>query len=258
MSGRVHPSAIIDSGASLGRDVEIGPFAIIGPSVIIGDGCRIEARATLERNVRLGAGVSRWHRHRARWRPAGPQVRREETWVEIGERTRIREYAPSIAAPGRPVRPPSVGRRVLMSLCAPGPRLSRWRRRHHRQRHPARRPRDGARSGDPLRTGRGAPVREHRLDGVHRRLQPGQPGYPALREGSGEFRSSSTGSTPSDSAGRTIRPRRCRRSSAPTASSSIPISTSRRRRNAPARMPSLPEVDLLLEFVASSSRGIPA
>jgi UDP-N-acetylglucosamine acyltransferase len=92
MSARVHPSAIIDPGASLGCDVEIGPFAIIGPSVIIGDGCRIEARATLERNVRLGAGVSVGIGTVLGGEPQDLKFGGEETWVEIGEGTRIREY----------------------------------------------------------------------------------------------------------------------------------------------------------------------
>ena len=93
MTARIHPSAIVDPGASLGRDVEVGPFAIIGPNVILGDGCRIMARATLERNVRLGAGVQVGIGSVLGGEPQDLKFGGEETWVEVGEGTRIREYA---------------------------------------------------------------------------------------------------------------------------------------------------------------------
>lgn len=93
MTARIHPSAIVDPGASLGRDVEVGPFAIIGPNVIIGDGCRIMARATLERNVRLGADVQIGIGSVLGGEPQDLKFGGEETWVEVGEGTRIREYA---------------------------------------------------------------------------------------------------------------------------------------------------------------------
>ena len=93
MSARIHPTAIVDPGTSLGHDVEVGPFAIIGPSVIVGDGCRIEARVTLERNVRLAAGVTIGIGSVLGGEPQDLKFGGEETWVEVGEGTRIREYA---------------------------------------------------------------------------------------------------------------------------------------------------------------------
>ena len=93
MSARIHPTAIVDPGASLGREVEIGPFAIIGPNVIIGDGCHVMARATLERNVRLGAGVQVGIGSVLGGEPQDLKFGGEETWVEVGEGSRIREYA---------------------------------------------------------------------------------------------------------------------------------------------------------------------
>ena len=93
MTARIHPSAIVDPGASLGHEVEVGPFAIIGPNVIIGDGCRIMARATLERNVRLGADVQIGIGSVLGGEPQDLKFGGEETWVEVGEGTRIREYA---------------------------------------------------------------------------------------------------------------------------------------------------------------------
>ena len=37
----IDPSARVESGAVLGRDVSVGPYCIIGPDVVVGDGCRL-------------------------------------------------------------------------------------------------------------------------------------------------------------------------------------------------------------------------
>ena len=93
MTVRIHPSALVDPTASLGRDVEVGPFVIIGPDVIVDDGCRILARATLERNVRLARDVTIGIGSVLGGEPQDLKFGGEETWVEVGEGTRIREYA---------------------------------------------------------------------------------------------------------------------------------------------------------------------
>lgn len=93
MNHRIHPTVLIDPTATIGHDVEIGPFTIIGPGVIIGDGARIAARVTLERNVRLGVGVHVGSGSILGGPPQDLKFGGEETWVEIGDRTIIREYA---------------------------------------------------------------------------------------------------------------------------------------------------------------------
>lgn len=90
---RVHPTAIVDPSAQLGLDVEIGPYAIIGPQVTIGDGCRISARATLECNVRLGQRVQVGVGAILGGDPQDLKYQGEETWVEVGDDSAIREYA---------------------------------------------------------------------------------------------------------------------------------------------------------------------
>jgi len=93
VSSRVHPSAVIDPSAVLGREVEIGPFAIVGPGTRVGDRCRIAPHATLERNVRLAADVKVGQGSILGGDPQDLKYQGEETWVEIGEGTVIREYA---------------------------------------------------------------------------------------------------------------------------------------------------------------------
>lgn len=90
---KIHPSALIDPTAELAGDVEIGPWALIGPGCSIGEGSRIAARATLERNVRLGQRVQVGVGAILGGDPQDLKYRGEETWVEIGDDTAIREYA---------------------------------------------------------------------------------------------------------------------------------------------------------------------
>lgn len=50
-----HPTAVIESGARLGADVEVGPFAYIAAGAEIADGCRIGPHAVVWGSVRMGA-----------------------------------------------------------------------------------------------------------------------------------------------------------------------------------------------------------
>jgi UDP-N-acetylglucosamine acyltransferase len=88
----IHPTAIVSSQAELGADVEVGPFAIIGPQVTVGAGSRIAARATLEQNVRLGAQCRVGSGTILGGAPQDLKYAGEETWVEVGDGTVIREY----------------------------------------------------------------------------------------------------------------------------------------------------------------------
>ena len=92
MTPAVHPTAIIDPGAELGVGVEVGPWAMIGPGVTVGDRCRIGPRARLQQNVRLGAEVRVGDGSILGGDPQDLKFRGEETWVEIGAGTIIREY----------------------------------------------------------------------------------------------------------------------------------------------------------------------
>lgn len=51
---KIHPAAIIDSSAQLGKDVEVGPWAYIGPNVVIGDGSVINAHVLIKGPTEIG------------------------------------------------------------------------------------------------------------------------------------------------------------------------------------------------------------
>ena len=88
----IHRTALVDPTAQLGRDVSVGPYAILGPHVLVGDGSTIGTHAVLERNVRLGPGVRVGTGSILGGDPQDLKYQGEETWVEIGEGTIIREY----------------------------------------------------------------------------------------------------------------------------------------------------------------------
>jgi UDP-N-acetylglucosamine acyltransferase len=89
----VHPTAIVDASARLGQDVEIGPWAMVGPQVTVGDRCRLGPRSRLVRNVQLAEDVSVGDGSIVGGDPQDLKYRGEETWVEIGAGTIVREYS---------------------------------------------------------------------------------------------------------------------------------------------------------------------
>ncbi|MCR5085186.1 MAG: UDP-3-O-(3-hydroxymyristoyl)glucosamine N-acyltransferase [Succinivibrionaceae bacterium] len=53
----VHPSAVVEEGASLGQEVAVGPLAHIAPGAVIGDGAQIGAGVDIGPGARIGAGT---------------------------------------------------------------------------------------------------------------------------------------------------------------------------------------------------------
>ncbi|OLC79331.1 MAG: acyl-[acyl-carrier-protein]--UDP-N-acetylglucosamine O-acyltransferase [Gemmatimonadetes bacterium 13_1_40CM_4_69_8] len=88
----IHRTALIDPTAELGPDVAVGPFAIIGPRVTVGDHTQIAAHAVLERTTRIGRGVKIGYGTVIGNDPQDLKYKGEETWVQIGDGTIIREY----------------------------------------------------------------------------------------------------------------------------------------------------------------------
>jgi UDP-N-acetylglucosamine acyltransferase len=89
----IHPTAIIDPDAELGAGVEIGPWAMIGPNVIVGDRCRLGPRVRLQCNVRLAEDVTVGDGSILGGDPQDLKFQGEDTWVEVGAGTIIREYS---------------------------------------------------------------------------------------------------------------------------------------------------------------------
>jgi UDP-N-acetylglucosamine acyltransferase len=93
VTSSIHHTAIIDPDAELGAGVEIGPWAMIGPNVIVGDRCRLGPRVRLQCNVRLAEDVTVGDGSILGGDPQDLKFQGEDTWVEVGAGTIIREYS---------------------------------------------------------------------------------------------------------------------------------------------------------------------
>jgi UDP-N-acetylglucosamine acyltransferase len=89
---RIHPSAIVDSGAELADDVEIGAFTTIGPHVRIGTGSRIGAHCVIDGHTSVGSDNSFAPFCSIGGPPQDKKYRGEPTRLEIGDRNTVREY----------------------------------------------------------------------------------------------------------------------------------------------------------------------
>lgn len=87
----IHPTAIVDSSAEIGRDVELGPYCIVGTGVTIGDGTVLRNNVVVE-NVRLGTGNEVYPFAVLGGEPQDLKFEGEESWVEIGNDNVLREY----------------------------------------------------------------------------------------------------------------------------------------------------------------------
>ena len=94
MSGAsIHPTAIVSTDAELASGVTVGPYAIVGEGCRVADGCSIAAHAVLERNVILAKNVKVGVGSVLGGDPQDLKFKGEETTVEIGEGSVVREYA---------------------------------------------------------------------------------------------------------------------------------------------------------------------
>lgn len=88
---KIHPSAIVEDGAVLGSDVEIGPFCIVGANVNLGDGVRLVSHVTLAGHTTIGAESQIYPFASLGHAPQSLAYRNEDTQLIIGTKAIIRE-----------------------------------------------------------------------------------------------------------------------------------------------------------------------
>jgi UDP-N-acetylglucosamine acyltransferase len=88
----IHPSALVDPCAVLGRDVRIGPFCTVGPDVTIEDGAELVSHVVVDGHTRIGPGVILYPFCTVGLAPQDMKYKGEPTRCEIGERTQVREH----------------------------------------------------------------------------------------------------------------------------------------------------------------------
>ena len=89
----IHPTAIVEDGAQLGADVEVGPYAHIGRNVKIGDGTRIAQGAIVDGHTTIGTQCQIFPYACIGMKTQDLKYQEGSTsYVEIGDRTVLREF----------------------------------------------------------------------------------------------------------------------------------------------------------------------
>jgi UDP-N-acetylglucosamine acyltransferase len=88
----IHPLAIVDPGAKLEKDVQIGAFSIIGAGVEIGSGTWIGPHVVINGSTRIGSENRIYQFSSLGEAPQHLGYKGEPTRLEIGDRNIIREY----------------------------------------------------------------------------------------------------------------------------------------------------------------------
>ena len=91
---KIHPTAIVEDGARLGADVEVGPYARIGKDVVIGDGTVVQQGAIVDGHTTVGAKCQIFPYALIGMKTQDLKYQEGSvSYVEIGDRTVVREFA---------------------------------------------------------------------------------------------------------------------------------------------------------------------
>lgn len=88
----IHPTAIIESGAKIGRNVTIEPYAIIKKDVVLEDNVTIRAHAYIDGFTTIGEGTTIYPSACIGTKTQDLKFRGEKTFVKIGKNCEIREF----------------------------------------------------------------------------------------------------------------------------------------------------------------------
>ena len=88
----IHPTAIISSKAELGRNVSIGPYSIIGDDVILHDDVQVASHCVIEGPSEFGRESVFFPFVSAGQAPQDLKFQGERSWLRTGERNTFREF----------------------------------------------------------------------------------------------------------------------------------------------------------------------
>ena len=92
MAGQIHPTAIIETGAQLGTDVEVGAYGYVGGGVTLGTGTRLHHHASVEGNTHLGAQCEVFPYALLGAKTQDMKFQGGKPGLRIGDRNVFREY----------------------------------------------------------------------------------------------------------------------------------------------------------------------
>ncbi len=93
MIQKIHPSAVIEDGATLGSNVQVGPFCHVGKDVVLHDNVILHSHAVVVGNSIVGEGTEIFSFAAVGHVPQDLKFTGEMTKLEIGANCKIREHA---------------------------------------------------------------------------------------------------------------------------------------------------------------------
>ncbi len=88
----IHPTAIIDKNAKLGKGVKVGAFSIIGANVVLGDNVEVMSHVLIEGNTTIGEGTKIFPFSVIGFPPPDLKYRGEDSRLVIGKNNVLREH----------------------------------------------------------------------------------------------------------------------------------------------------------------------
>jgi UDP-N-acetylglucosamine acyltransferase len=88
----IHPTAVIEDGASLGKDVDIGPYCVVGGQVSLGDGVRLHSHVVVGGRTAIGEQSEIFPFASIGLQPQDLKFAGEASELVIGARNKIREH----------------------------------------------------------------------------------------------------------------------------------------------------------------------
>lgn len=88
----IHPTAVIDKGAEVADDADIGPYCLVGKGVVIGAGTRLLGHVAVDGRTTIGASCTIHPFASIGSPPQDITYGGEETMCVVGDKNVIREY----------------------------------------------------------------------------------------------------------------------------------------------------------------------
>lgn len=92
MAAKIHPTAIIEPGAQLGAEVEVGAYGYVGGAVTLGDGTRLHHHASVEGPTTLGTACEVFPYACIGGKTQDLKFKGGNPGLRIGDRNVFREY----------------------------------------------------------------------------------------------------------------------------------------------------------------------
>ena len=113
ISSLIHSTAIVDCNANLGRNISIGPYSIVEKGAVIQDNCNIGSHVTIKSVARIGKECQIFQGAIIGEIPQDLKFEGEETTIEIGDGTTIREFC-TLNRGTKATGKTSIGKEVLL------------------------------------------------------------------------------------------------------------------------------------------------